>query len=455
MTLENKHRLLDPGASRGLEVGSSSQERTAIPVLRNALNSSETSGSLGVRGTSPRKPISTSATPSMTSLSLSQSRSRSRSGSPSPSDDSEDPEDQDDEDDTRTEKDFAEKSFTTPAADGGSSHHGGNNGKGFDGEDDGKIKARPSRHVSLFGYGNNDPDESAEEGKDEVEIARPVQMKRWRSNTVRSDGSDGNTTGFLTDGGSKGKGKARMEEGNGIAGDVAGTAAEGGLFEDGRSMAESLPPEILAHVRRNLPLSSHDVSQLILPHSNSPLQVLKYLTSSRDIQSALLVSSTWCQVVVPTIWARPSLVRKSTIHRLIRVLRSPNPTFEYPSLIKRFNVISLQTTLTDPQFLEFSACVRIERMTLTGSRHLTEEALCTVLSKMPRMVALDLTGVVQTTDKVLRVIADTNERLQGINLTDCSQVTDEGVAYLAGKAKLLRRVSGRILISAAGRQLQC
>lgn len=168
--------------------------------------------------------------------------------------------------------------------------------------------------------------------------------------------------------------------------------------------------------------------------------MLKNLSSSRDLQSALLVSRTWCQCAIPLIWAKPSIPHKEALRKIVHVIRKPSTTFEYAKFIKRINFVNVFTTLQDAQLMEFAACTRVERLTLTSARNIGSATLCHVLSKMPDLVAIDLANVMTTNDDVLKTIAATTTRLQGINLTSCIFVTDEGLIALARASKMLRRL---------------
>jgi F-box and leucine-rich repeat protein GRR1 len=146
---------------------------------------------------------------------------------------------------------------------------------------------------------------------------------------------------------------------------------------------------------------------------------------------------------VPIIWTKPSFSAKDpkAITDAIKVLRSPNSTFQYARFVRRLNFGPLHGTLQDAQLVEFAVCSRLERLVLTGSRYIGSRTLGKVLGQMKDLVAVDLSGVTTTNDGVLRTIGTTCTKLQGINLTGCRQITDEGVIALAEQVKHLRRVS--------------
>lgn len=183
---------------------------------------------------------------------------------------------------------------------------------------------------------------------------------------------------------------------------------------------------------------------------------MRNMHTTRDIQSAMLVSRSWCICAVSTIWSKPSCPSREALTGLIRVLRTcpppedlqngrprssrPPATFPYASFIRRLNFVPLRGSLTNEQLLEFAYCTRVERLTLAGNRGLGTETLIHLLSNMREMVAVDLSGVTATTDAVLAAVAAASDRLQGVNITGCSEVSDAGVLALAQGGRLLRRV---------------
>ncbi|KAI0082474.1 RNI-like protein [Panus rudis PR-1116 ss-1] len=182
-----------------------------------------------------------------------------------------------------------------------------------------------------------------------------------------------------------------------------------------RSPASALPPEILIHI-------------------------LKYLNTTKDLYSALLVSRAWCECSVELLWHRPSFNKLSTLGKMMRVLARDDQTFLYARFIRRLNFLYLGADLTDSLFSRLAQCVRLERLTLINCNQLTDGALARVLPCCPNLVALDLTGVVETTDRAVVALASSTKKLQGINLGGCKKLTDKGVLALAVNCPLLRRV---------------
>lgn len=188
-------------------------------------------------------------------------------------------------------------------------------------------------------------------------------------------------------------------------------------------------------------------------------QIFKFLPSTRDLKTCLLVSHLWCQVGVEILWHKPSFYRLTTLHRLLAVIdppprswtpsTDPNPpparppaTFPYAHFIRRLNLMNITEGIDDRVFHHLRPCARLERLTLQGCSKLTDDALETVLGhgNMPELVALDLTNVRLLTDVTISALAVGCPRLQGLNLTGCGAVTDEGIVKVAENCRLLRRV---------------
>lgn len=181
------------------------------------------------------------------------------------------------------------------------------------------------------------------------------------------------------------------------------------------SPARRLPPEIIIHI-------------------------LKHLHSARDLYSALLVSRAWCECSVELLWYRPSILRSSTLEKMMAILSHADQTFFYSQFIRRLNFLYLGNDLTNGHFSGLSQCTRLERLTLINCNALTDEGLSEVLPCFPNLVALDLTGVTDVTDKSIVALASSTGRLQGINLSGCKNLTDKAILALAANCRLLRRV---------------
>ncbi|CAE6440569.1 unnamed protein product [Rhizoctonia solani] len=181
------------------------------------------------------------------------------------------------------------------------------------------------------------------------------------------------------------------------------------------SLANSLPPEVLIHIFRLIPLL-------------------------KDLYACLLVSRTWCACAVELLWHKPMVTKASSLWKLLNAFGREDLTFRYATFVRRLNLMNFGGELTDHLVSRIADCTRLERLTLVNCVNITDESLEAILSKMPNLVALDLTGVGSVSDRSITAVARTASRLQGINLGGCKQITDEGIIQLATHCTLLRRV---------------
>lgn len=232
-----------------------------------------------------------------------------------------------------------------------------------------------------------------------------------------------------------------------------------------RSPIDRLPPELLIHIFRQL-------------------------TDISDFYSCLFVSSIWCQCVVELLWLKPHLSTFASLQSFLAVIKpgfnlnapdlngevsfdsrevlvnghwdsketvqpvtrpkidiqsttlanAADPLFPYARFVRRINLSGVTEEVHDAHFLCLAACVRLERLTLTGCIHLTDASLSTVIAQMNQLVAVDLTGVVDVTDSTILIVATTSNRLQGINLEGCKKITDTGIYAIADNCPMLRRI---------------
>lgn len=188
------------------------------------------------------------------------------------------------------------------------------------------------------------------------------------------------------------------------------------------------------------------------PISKLPLEILihilRLLNNPTHLLNNLLVCRTWCACGIEILWHRPSFPAATPYVKFAHIiggLYSNAPTFQYSNYVKRLNFSNIHNWITDPYFLPVAKCLRLERLTLTGCKSLSDNSLEFVLENCKNILALDLSGINKMSDKTLKVIANNCKKLQGMNLTDCESISDEGVVELARGCQHMRRV--RVLIS--------
>lgn len=170
------------------------------------------------------------------------------------------------------------------------------------------------------------------------------------------------------------------------------------------------------------------------------INILKHLSSPRDIHSTLLVSRSWCECSVELLWHKPSVPDFNTLIKIMQVLSREEPTFTYSQFIRRLNFISVGSEMSDSIFGRLAPCVRLERLTLVGCSNLSDDVIARTVPYFPNLVAIDLSGVDGVTDRTVFALADCCPKLQGINLLGCRRVSSVSIGALADKCPLLRRV---------------
>ncbi|KDQ15410.1 hypothetical protein BOTBODRAFT_158249 [Botryobasidium botryosum FD-172 SS1] len=182
-----------------------------------------------------------------------------------------------------------------------------------------------------------------------------------------------------------------------------------------RSVANTLPHEILIHV-------------------------FKHLVSTSDLHNSLLVCRAWCQCSVELLWHKPQFSKLASLFKMLHVISRSDQIFNYATFIRRLNFVELAQDLTDQLFVRIATCERLERLTLVGCTLLSDESISKVVTSCPSLVTIDLTNVCQVTDKSIIDLALSSPKLQGINLGNCKEITDAAVLALAENCPHLRRI---------------
>jgi len=219
-----------------------------------------------------------------------------------------------------------------------------------------------------------------------------------------------------------------------------GDEEENNLFASGE-LAVASPAawySRLHHVQTVVHIPPHSPASRLPPEIL--INILKHLSSPRDIHSTLLVSPSWCECSVELLWHKPSIPDFNTLIKIMQVLSREEPTFTYAQFIRRLNFISVGSEMSDSIFGRLAPCTRLERLTLVGCSNLSDDVISRTVPGFPSLVAIDLSGVDSVTDRTIFAVADSCRKLQGINLLGCKRVSSASILALADKCSLLRRV---------------
>lgn len=157
----------------------------------------------------------------------------------------------------------------------------------------------------------------------------------------------------------------------------------------------------------------------------------------------MLVSRNWCLSAFPLLYSRLSITSTPQLASLARILTAPPSSLSLPyaTHIRRINLNHIASSLTPDLFTPLAACVRLERIVMVGSVHISAGSLRGVLENVPELIAIDLANTPGVDDSVMKTLGRRCGRLQGLNISGCKSVGDEGVKAVAKGCKMLRRVS--------------
>ncbi len=105
------------------------------------------------------------------------------------------------------------------------------------------------------------------------------------------------------------------------------------------------------------------------------ISVFSKLSSSSDILHVMLTCKRWARNAVDILWHRPACSTWDKHASICQTLGFENPYFAYREFIKRLNLASLADRVNDGSVMPLAACSRVERLTLTGCKGLTDSGL--------------------------------------------------------------------------------
>jgi F-box and leucine-rich repeat protein GRR1 len=171
------------------------------------------------------------------------------------------------------------------------------------------------------------------------------------------------------------------------------------------------------------------------------ISIFARLSSTSDLFRCMLVSKRWARNVVEMLWHRPTCTTWDKHSKICQTLQSENPTFAYPEFIKRLNLAALNN-VNDGSVTPLAVCTRVERLTLTNCKAITDVGLMELVRHSPHLLALDISQDAKITEASIFAIADNCPRLQGLNVTSCKLISDDSMVQLAKKCRFIKRVSG-------------
>ena len=159
-----------------------------------------------------------------------------------------------------------------------------------------------------------------------------------------------------------------------------------------------------------------------------------------DLRNCLLVSKTWAENSVEMLWHRPLCNSLKNLMNIAHTIRNKDSYFAYYDLVKRLNLTNLASEVSDRSVLPLSKCKRVERLTLTNCRTLSDVGVSPLVDGSRNLLALDFAGLDSITDTTLLTVASNCPRLQGLNITGCGRTTDRSLCAVSENCRSLKRV---------------
>ncbi|KID75755.1 SCF E3 ubiquitin ligase complex F-box protein grrA [Metarhizium brunneum] len=170
------------------------------------------------------------------------------------------------------------------------------------------------------------------------------------------------------------------------------------------------------------------------------ISIFAKLGATSDLYHCMLVSKRWARNAVDLLWHRPACTNWRNHSSICQTLGLERPFFSYRDFIKRLNLAALADKVNDGSVLPLAACTRVERLTLTNCRGLTDSGLIALVENSPSLLALDISNDKNITEQSINTIAQYCKRLQGLNISGCDGISNESMINLAQSCKYIKRL---------------
>ena len=177
------------------------------------------------------------------------------------------------------------------------------------------------------------------------------------------------------------------------------------------------------------------------------ISVFAKLSASSDLYHCMLVSKRWARNAVDLLWHRPACTNWRNHSSICQTLGLERPFFSYRDFIKRLNLAALADKVNDGSVLPLAVCSRVERLTLTNCRGLTDSGLIALVENSASLLALDISNDKNITEQSINAIAEHCKRLQGLNISGCEHISNESMSALAQNCKYIKRVSAILSVT--------
>ncbi|KAJ0116196.1 hypothetical protein J7T55_005142 [Diaporthe amygdali] len=170
------------------------------------------------------------------------------------------------------------------------------------------------------------------------------------------------------------------------------------------------------------------------------IQIFAKLSAATDLRNVMLTCKRWSRNAVDLLWHRPACTSWPKHGLICSTLSLPQPYYAYADFIKRLNLASLADGVNDGSVMALAVCNRVERLTLTNCKGLTDGGLIPLVTNSSHLMALDISGDEEITEESIKVIAEHCKRLQGLNISNCTKISNESLVLLAENCRYLKRL---------------
>ncbi|KAI0536159.1 hypothetical protein GGR58DRAFT_405184 [Xylaria digitata] len=170
------------------------------------------------------------------------------------------------------------------------------------------------------------------------------------------------------------------------------------------------------------------------------ISIFSRISEPKELLNCMLTCKRWARNVVEILWHRPSCTTWEKHSSICATLGLERPFFTYTDFIKRLNLAALADGVNDGSVTPLAVCTRVERLTLTNCRGLTDGGLTPLVRNSQHLLALDISGDDNITEASIFAIAENCRKLQGLNVSGCRQVSNESLTKLAESCRFIKRL---------------
>ncbi|KAI1390549.1 RNI-like protein [Hypoxylon trugodes] len=170
------------------------------------------------------------------------------------------------------------------------------------------------------------------------------------------------------------------------------------------------------------------------------ISIFSRINNPSELLNCMLTCKRWARNVVEILWHRPTCTSWPKHSSICNTLGLERPYFTYTDFVKRLNLAALADRVNDGSVTPLAVCTRVERLTLTNCRELTDRGLMPLVASNHHLLALDLSGDIGITEHSIFAIAENCRKLQGLNVSNCKQISDESMVKLAQNCRFIKRL---------------